>query len=122
MAARDSGLLTAVVTSSANCREILGAARMETIFDAWIDGVVAANGTCAASPTPTRFWQLPAIWASTLHRARSPRTHRQAWTPDDRVTSSPGQVAPACRTRTAPMWVVKDLGGLTGSPDPRPRP
>lgn len=112
MAARDSGLLTAVVTSSANCREILRAARMETLFDAWIDGVVAASRNLRGKPHPTHSWQLPAIWASTLHSARYSRTRRQAWTPDDRVTSggwsaSPGQSAPGRCARMAPMWSSK---------------
>ncbi|MFW6690665.1 HAD family hydrolase [Streptomyces sp. MAR4 CNX-425] len=54
-AARDRGLLTAVVTSSANCREVLRAARAETLFDAWIDGVVAANRGLRGKPHPDTF-------------------------------------------------------------------
>ncbi|MER7742514.1 HAD-IA family hydrolase [Streptomyces sp. NPDC096538] len=55
VAVRDRGLLTAVVTSSANCREILRAAGAETLFDAWIDGIVAAKRGLRGKPNPDTF-------------------------------------------------------------------
>ncbi len=55
VAARDQSLLTAVVTSSANCREVLRAANAETLFDAWIDGVVAAKRGLRGKPYPDTF-------------------------------------------------------------------
>lgn len=54
-AARDRGLLTGVVTSSTNCREILRAAKAETLFDAWIDGLVAAKSGLQGRPHPDTF-------------------------------------------------------------------
>ena len=107
MAARDIGLLAAVVTSGANCREILRAARMETLFDAWIDGVVAANRHLRGKPHPDTF--LAAARDLDQHPAQcAVFENAQAGLDADRVTSggwsaSPGEVAPACRTRMAPM-------------------
>lgn len=54
-AARAQGLLTAVATSSVHCREILRAAGAETLFDAWIDGVVAARRHLRGTPHPDIF-------------------------------------------------------------------
>ncbi|WP_031101693.1 MULTISPECIES: HAD family hydrolase [unclassified Streptomyces] len=54
-AARERGVLTAVVTSNANCREILRAADAETLFDAWIDGLVAARRGLRGKPHPDTF-------------------------------------------------------------------
>ncbi|WP_432163597.1 HAD family hydrolase [Streptomyces tendae] len=54
-AARGRGLLTAVATSSVHCREILRAAGAETLFDAWIDGVVAARRHLRGKPHPDIF-------------------------------------------------------------------
>jgi len=42
-AARDAGLRRAVVSSSANCRDVLVAAGIEDLFEARIDGVVAGR-------------------------------------------------------------------------------
>jgi HAD superfamily hydrolase (TIGR01509 family) len=54
-AARVAGLSRAVVSSSANCREILISAGMEDRFDVRIDGVVAAERGLPGKPRPDTF-------------------------------------------------------------------
>ena len=54
-AARDAGLRRAVVSSSANCREILAAAGIEDLFEVRIDGVVAAREHLHGKPAPDTF-------------------------------------------------------------------
>ena len=54
-AARDGGLRTAVVSSSANTAEVLDAARISHLFDARIDGIVAAERHLAGKPAPATF-------------------------------------------------------------------
>jgi beta-phosphoglucomutase family hydrolase len=54
-AARDAGLGTAVVSSSANCRAVLIAAGIEGLFDARIDGVVAEREHLRGKPAPDTF-------------------------------------------------------------------
>lgn len=54
-AARAAGLATAVVTSSANCSAILNAAGITDLFDAQIDGVVAAREGLAGKPAPDTY-------------------------------------------------------------------
>jgi beta-phosphoglucomutase family hydrolase len=54
-AVRASGLRTAVVSSSANCRDVLRAAGIEDLFDARIDGVVAAERHLRGKPAPDTF-------------------------------------------------------------------
>jgi Cof subfamily protein (haloacid dehalogenase superfamily)/HAD superfamily hydrolase (TIGR01509 family) len=53
--ARDAGLRTAVVTSHRHCQEALEAAGMTDLFDARIDGVVAAAEHLASKPAPDGF-------------------------------------------------------------------
>ncbi|MFD8423870.1 HAD family hydrolase [Streptomyces sp. NPDC059466] len=52
---RQHGLKTAVVSSSANCREILAAVGAESLFDVRIDGVVAAERGLPGKPHPDTF-------------------------------------------------------------------
>jgi beta-phosphoglucomutase family hydrolase len=52
---RDQGLRRAVVSSSANCREVLRAARIEDLFEARIDGIVAKRDHLAGKPAPDMF-------------------------------------------------------------------
>ncbi|EPD63541.1 HAD family hydrolase [Streptomyces sp. HGB0020] len=127
MAARDSGLLTAVVTSSANCREILRAARMETLFDAWIDGVVAASRNLRGKPHPDTF--LAAARDLGQHPAQCAVFENAQAGMDAGRSGHFGWVVGVARTvRAGALYahgadvVVKDLGDLTGTPDPRPRP
>ncbi len=54
-AARDAGLRRAVVSSSANTREVLVAAGIEGFFEAHIDGVVAEREGLKGKPAPDTF-------------------------------------------------------------------
>jgi beta-phosphoglucomutase family hydrolase len=54
-AARDAGLRRAVVSSSANCRDVLIAAGIEKLFEARIDGVVAEREHLKGKPAPDTF-------------------------------------------------------------------
>jgi beta-phosphoglucomutase family hydrolase len=54
-AARDAGLRRAVVSSSANCRDVLVAAGIEDLFEARIDGVVAGREHLRGKPAPDTF-------------------------------------------------------------------
>ncbi|MGH9229748.1 MAG: HAD family hydrolase [Acidimicrobiales bacterium] len=54
-AVRDAGLGAAVVSSSANTAEVLDVAGIGHLFDARIDGVVAAERHLAGKPAPDTF-------------------------------------------------------------------
>ncbi|MGH3934752.1 MAG: beta-phosphoglucomutase family hydrolase [Pseudonocardiaceae bacterium] len=54
-AARRAGLLCAVVTSSANAEQVLTSARLTELFDARVDGLVAAHEGLAGKPAPDTF-------------------------------------------------------------------
>jgi beta-phosphoglucomutase family hydrolase len=54
-AVRDAGLPRAVVSSSANCRDVLVAAGIEDLFQARIDGVVAEREHLRGKPAPDSF-------------------------------------------------------------------
>ncbi len=54
-AARDAGLRRAVVSSSANCRDVLIAAGIEDLFEARIDGLVAEREHLRGKPAPDTF-------------------------------------------------------------------
>ncbi|GAA3815262.1 HAD family hydrolase [Streptomyces chiangmaiensis] len=54
-AVRAAGLATAVVSSSANCHDILVSVGMEDRFDVRIDGVVAAERKLPGKPHPDTF-------------------------------------------------------------------
>ncbi|MDH6455118.1 MULTISPECIES: beta-phosphoglucomutase family hydrolase [unclassified Streptomyces] len=54
-AARARGLRTAIVSSSANCRDVLRAIDAEDLFDVRIDGVVAAERGLPGKPHPDTF-------------------------------------------------------------------
>ncbi|MGX1479611.1 UNVERIFIED_CONTAM: beta-phosphoglucomutase family hydrolase [Streptomyces canus] len=54
-AARARGLRTAIVSSSANCRDVLRAIDAEDLFDVRIDGVVAAERHLPGKPRPDTF-------------------------------------------------------------------
>jgi beta-phosphoglucomutase family hydrolase len=54
-AVRAHGLATCVVTSSANAAKVLAAAHLEDLFDARIDGVVAAERKLPGKPAPDTF-------------------------------------------------------------------
>ena len=54
-AVRDAGLRRAVVSSSANCRDVLAAAHIEDLFEARIDGIVAERDRLRGKPAPDTF-------------------------------------------------------------------
>ncbi|MFD7436321.1 beta-phosphoglucomutase family hydrolase [Streptomyces sp. NPDC059861] len=54
-AARAQGLRTAIVSSSANCRDVLRAIGAEDLFDVRVDGVVAAERELPGKPHPDTF-------------------------------------------------------------------
>ena len=54
-AVRDAGMRRAVVSSSANCREVLVAAGIEDLFEVRIDGLVAAREHLKGKPAPDTF-------------------------------------------------------------------
>jgi beta-phosphoglucomutase family hydrolase len=54
-AVRARGLRTAIVSSSANCRDVLRAIDAEPLFDVRIDGVVAADRKLPGKPHPDTF-------------------------------------------------------------------
>jgi beta-phosphoglucomutase family hydrolase len=53
--ARAAGLRTAVVSSSANCRDVLRSIDAEHLFDVRVDGVVAAERGLPGKPHPDTF-------------------------------------------------------------------
>ncbi|WP_153537205.1 HAD family hydrolase [Streptomyces sp. RB17] len=54
-AVRAAGLRTAIVSSSANCRDVLRSVGAEHFFDVRIDGVVAAERQLPGKPHPDTF-------------------------------------------------------------------
>ncbi|WP_437074076.1 HAD family hydrolase [Streptomyces sp. enrichment culture] len=54
-AVRAQGLRTAIVSSSANCRDVLRAIDAEHLFDVRVDGVVAAERGLPGKPRPDTF-------------------------------------------------------------------
>jgi beta-phosphoglucomutase family hydrolase len=54
-AARAAGLETAVVSGSANCRDVLEAAGIADLFAARVDGVVAAREQLPGKPAPDTY-------------------------------------------------------------------
>jgi beta-phosphoglucomutase family hydrolase len=53
--ARDAGLRRAVVSASANCREVLEAAGIADLFEARVDGIVAERENLHGKPAPDLF-------------------------------------------------------------------
>jgi beta-phosphoglucomutase family hydrolase len=54
-AVRDAGLRRAVVSASTNCRAVLAAAGIESLFEVRIDGTVAAEAGLRGKPAPDMF-------------------------------------------------------------------
>jgi alpha,alpha-trehalase len=52
---RERGIKTAVVSSSRNCPAVLSAAGIEDLFDARVDGIVAADLGLPGKPAPDTF-------------------------------------------------------------------
>ena len=120
-AARDGGLGTAVVSSSANCQAVLAAAGIEQLFQARIDGLVAAQQRLKGKPAPDTFLagaralgvqaREAAVFEDALAGVEAGRAGSFAFVVGvDRV----GQ-AEALRKHGADV-VVKDLAELLGRP------
>ena len=56
---RRHGYRIAVVSSSANCREILASAKLLALFDARVDGIDLAQGRLRGKPAPDTFLEAP---------------------------------------------------------------
>ena len=54
-AAKSAGLKRAVVSSSANCRDVLHSAGIDDLFDAVVDGVVATREHLHGKPAPDTY-------------------------------------------------------------------
>ena len=54
-AVREAGLARAVVSSSANCKDVLVAAGIDDLFDEIVDGIVAREQTLNGKPAPDTF-------------------------------------------------------------------
>lgn len=54
-AARDAGLRRAVVSSSANCQDVLQAAGIEDLLEARVDGITAHERNLRGKPAPDMF-------------------------------------------------------------------
>ncbi|MET7935872.1 beta-phosphoglucomutase family hydrolase [Streptomyces sp. NPDC005322] len=116
-AARAAGRRTAVVSSSANCRDVLISAGIEHLFEVRIDGVVAAERGLPGKPHPDTFLEAAreldvppeaaAVFEDALAGMESGRAGHFGWVVGvDRV----GQ-ADALRRHGADI-VVKDLAEL----------
>ena len=109
-AAKERGLRRAVVSSSANCRDVLIAAGIEDLFEARIDGIVAERDQLAGKPAPDTFLAgAKAVKAPSPPRPRYSRMRKPASRPDAPGSSvgSSGSTAPDTpmpSALTGPMW------------------
>ena len=119
--ARDAGLRRAVVSSSANCRDVLIGAGIEDLLEARVDGVTAREQHLRGKPAPDMFLAgaravgLPpaecAVFEDALAGVAAGRAGDFGFVVGvDRV----GQ-ADALRSHGADV-VVTDLAGLVGTP------
>ena len=119
-AARDAGLRRAVVSSSANCKDVLVAAGIEDLFEARVDGHTADEEHLKGKPAPDMFLAgARALGVSPAHAAvfedavagvqagprRGVRVRGRAWTAS--ATATPTR----CSQHGASV-VVKDLAEL----------
>ena len=120
-AVRDAGLHRAVVSASANCREVLEAAGIDDLFEVRIDGIVADREHLNGKPAPDTFLaaaralDVPpaeaAVFEDALAGVAAGRAGRFAYVVGvDRT----GQ-AEALREHGADI-VVSDLADLLGRP------
>ncbi|AKL68975.1 beta-phosphoglucomutase family hydrolase [Streptomyces goshikiensis] len=63
-AARDAGLRRAVVSSSANCRDVLVAARIEDLFEDRVDGITIAERGLRGKPSPDSYLAAARLFAT----------------------------------------------------------
>ena len=67
-AVRDAGLKLAVVSASKNCTKVLRAASMDGLFDAQIDGKVAATRRLKGKPAPDTYLAAAKMLGKTAHQ------------------------------------------------------
>jgi beta-phosphoglucomutase family hydrolase len=117
---RSAGVRCAVVSSSANCRAVLEAGRIDGMFDARVDGLVAARRGLRGKPAPDTYLAAAsdlgvppgraAVFEDALAGVEAGRAGRFGWVVGvDRM----GQ-AEALRAHGADR-VVADLGELVGT-------
>ncbi|WP_438306124.1 HAD family hydrolase [Streptomyces sp. HUAS TT11] len=122
-AARERGLLTAVVTSSANCLQVLRAADAESLFDAWVDGLVAAKRGLRGKPYPDMFLaaardlgQRPsecAVFEDALAGMDAGRSGHFGWVVGvDRVSQADALYAHGADTVVADLATLIEQSGL----------
>lgn len=63
-AVRDAGLRRAVVSSSANCRDVLVAARIEDLFEDRVDGITVAERGLRGKPAPDSYLAAASLFAT----------------------------------------------------------
>ena len=107
----------AVVSASTNCREVLEAAGIETLFDARVDGIVAEREGLAGKPAPDTFLAAAsllhvepahgAVFEDALAGVAAGRAGGFGWVVGVDRGGDPG----ALRQRGADV-VVRDLGEL----------
>ncbi len=66
---KDSGRKVAVVTSSKNCSTVLKVTGLEGLFDAQMDGAVAAERKLPGKPKPDTFIEAAKMLGSTVEKA-----------------------------------------------------
>jgi beta-phosphoglucomutase family hydrolase len=62
---RGAGIATAVVSSSANCREVVRAAGIDDLFDVRVDALLAAERGLAGKPAPDMFVEAARLLETT---------------------------------------------------------
>jgi HAD superfamily hydrolase (TIGR01509 family) len=120
-AARDAGLRTAVVSSSAHCREVLEAAGIEDLFEARVDGTVVEREHLRGKPAPDAYLaaarllgaahQHAAVFEDALAGVEAGRAGRFGYV----VGVDRSGHAEALREHGADV-VVRDLAELVSSP------
>jgi beta-phosphoglucomutase family hydrolase len=120
-AARDAGLRTAVVSSSAHCREVLEAAGIEDLFEARVDGTVLEREHLRGKPAPDAYLaaarllgaahQHAAVFEDALAGVEAGRAGRFGYV----VGVDRSGHAEALREHGADV-VVRDLAELVSSP------
>lgn len=108
-AARAQGLRTAIVSSSANCRDVLRAIDAEDLFDVRVDGVVAAERHLPGKPHPDTFLAaahdlgLDAPRSAVFEDALAGMDAGRAGA-SDTSSASTASDRPTPSTSTAPTW------------------
>ena len=102
-AARDAGLRRAVVSSSANCRDVLVAAGIEDLFEARVDGLTAGGAPARQAGAGHVPGRGPGASGCRPPSARCSRTRWPGWRPAGRASSAAwsGSTGSGRRTRCA---------------------